>query len=53
MVRKSGGTKQPFDRTKIEAGVLSAAKGRPVSLADAPPLGGGIEKGQGGQGGET
>jgi len=53
VVRKSDGTKQPFDRTKIEAGVLSAAKGRPVSLADATALAVAIEEGLAGQGGET
>ena len=35
VVIKSDDTRQPFDRSKIEAGVLAAAKGRPLSAADA------------------
>ena len=53
VVCKSDGTKQPFDRTKIEAGVLSAAKGRPVSPTDAAALAVAIEEGLAGKGGET
>lgn len=53
VVRKSSGTKQPFDRAKIEAGVLSAAKGRPVTAADASALAASVEEGLAGQGGET
>ena len=32
VVVKSNGTRQPFDRSKIVAGVAAAGKGRPVSL---------------------
>lgn len=32
VVVKSNGTRQPFDRQKIVAGVAAAGKGRPVSL---------------------
>jgi transcriptional repressor NrdR len=32
MVVKRSGDRVPFDRAKIEAGVVSAAKGRPVTL---------------------
>ena len=53
VVRKSSGTKQPFDRAKIEAGVLSAAKGRPVTAADASALAASVEECLVGQGGET
>ncbi len=53
VVCKSDGTKQPFDRAKIEAGVLSAAKGRPVSPGDAAALAAAVEEGLSGQGGET
>lgn len=31
MVIKSNGSRQPFDRTKIVAGVAAAGKGRPVT----------------------
>ena len=33
MVIKAGGGRQPFDRTKIIAGVSAASKGRPVTRA--------------------
>ena len=44
VVIKSDGTTQPFERSKIEAGVLSAAKGRPVSAADAGVLAAAVEE---------
>jgi transcriptional repressor NrdR len=31
VVIKSGGTREPFDRSKIVAGITAAAKGRPVT----------------------
>lgn len=44
VVIKSDGTTQPFERSKIEAGVLSAAKGRPVSAAGAGVLAAAVEE---------
>lgn len=32
VVIKRSGDREPFDRSKIEAGIVSAAKGRPITL---------------------
>ncbi|MEZ5373971.1 MAG: transcriptional regulator NrdR [Microthrixaceae bacterium] len=53
VVAKSDGTTQPLDRSKIEAGVLSAAKGRPVGPEDAAGLAASVEEALAGRGGET
>jgi transcriptional repressor NrdR len=44
LVVKSGGQREPFDRTKIIAGVAAACKGRPVSPEQIDQLGEGIEE---------
>ena len=38
VVVKSHGARQPFDRTKVIAGVAAASQGRPVSAADVDAL---------------
>lgn len=43
LVVKSSGDRVPFDRTKIESGVSSAAKGRPVSADQVAALAAEIE----------
>lgn len=53
VVIKSDGSARPFDRSKIEAGVLSAAKGRPVDADDAASLAASVEEALSGRGAET
>jgi transcriptional repressor NrdR len=43
VVVKRSGDRQPFDRTKIVAGVHAAAKGRPVSAAELEALAADVE----------
>jgi transcriptional repressor NrdR len=45
VVVKRSGQREPFDRSKIIAGVAAAAKNRPVSAADMEGLAGDIEEG--------
>lgn len=42
-VRKRDGRTAPFERAKVEAGVLSACKGRPVTVADIASLAAKVE----------
>jgi transcriptional repressor NrdR len=44
MVTKRSGDRVPFDRTKIIAGVVSAAKNRPVGGAEAEQLAADVEE---------
>ncbi len=44
LVIKNDGTRQPFDRAKIEAGVIKACEKRPVSAADIESLVSSVEK---------
>ncbi|MBR2967589.1 MAG: transcriptional repressor NrdR [Clostridia bacterium] len=44
LVVKNDGTRQPFDRTKIQAGVMKACEKRPVSASDIEELVSSIEK---------
>ena len=44
MVVKTKGGRQPFDRTKIVAGVLAAAKGRPIDDVAANTLADSVEE---------
>ena len=44
LVVKNDGTRQPFDRAKIEAGVIKACEKRPVSAADIEKLVSSVEK---------
>lgn len=43
LVVKSNGTREPFDRTKLIAGVSAACKGRPVTAEQIEQLGESIE----------
>lgn len=43
-VRKRDGRSVPFERSKVEAGVLSACKGRPVTIADIASLAARVEE---------
>ena len=43
MVRKRDGRRDPFDRCKIEVGVRSACKGRPVDEASITALSASVE----------
>lgn len=43
MVLKRDGRSVPFDRSKVEAGVLAACKGRPVTVADVASLAAHVE----------
>lgn len=43
VVVKRSGDRTPFDRTKIEAGVQAAAKGRPISDDQVTALAGAVE----------
>ena len=45
MVVKRSGEREPFDRSKLVAGVLAAAKGRPVSIDQLEGLAGEVEEG--------
>ena len=44
LVIKNDGTRQPFDRAKIEAGVIRACEKRPVSASDINALVSSVEK---------
>lgn len=44
LVIKNDGTRQPFDRAKIEAGVIKACEKRPVSASDIEALVSSVEK---------
>lgn len=44
VVVKRSGEREPFDRTKVIAGVLAAAKNRPVDVADAERLAADVEE---------
>ncbi len=44
LVVKNDGTRQPFDRAKIEAGVIKACEKRPVSASDIENLVSSVEK---------
>lgn len=44
LVIKNDGTRQPFDRAKIEAGVIKACEKRPVSVTDIEALVSSVEK---------
>lgn len=44
LVVKNDGTRQPFDRAKIEAGVMKACEKRPVSASDIEALVSSVEK---------
>lgn len=44
LVIKNDGTRQPFDRAKIEAGVIRACEKRPVSAAEIENLVSSVEK---------
>ncbi len=44
LVIKNDGTRQPFDRAKIEAGVIKACEKRPVSAAEIEALVSSVEK---------
>ncbi len=44
LVVKNDGTRQPFDRSKIEAGVIKACEKRPVSASDIEALVSSVEK---------
>lgn len=44
LVVKNDGTRQPFDRAKIEAGVIKACEKRPVSASDIEALVSSVEK---------
>jgi transcriptional repressor NrdR len=43
-VVKRSGDRVPFDRSKIEAGIQAAAKGRPVTTGEVAALAGDIEE---------
>jgi transcriptional repressor NrdR len=43
VVVKRSGDRAPFDRRKVEAGVVAAAKGRPVTLEEIADLAAGLE----------
>ncbi len=43
VVVKSGGQREPFDRTKLVAGVAAACKGRPVSIDEIVQLAEAVE----------
>jgi transcriptional repressor NrdR len=45
VVVKRSGQREPFDRAKIVAGVVAAAKNRPVSAADIDSLAADVEEG--------
>jgi transcriptional repressor NrdR len=45
VVVKRSGEREPFDRSKLVAGVLAAAKGRPVSIDQLEGLAGEVEEG--------
>lgn len=45
MVVKRSGEREPFDRSKLVAGMLAAAKGRPVSIDQLEGLAGEVEEG--------
>jgi transcriptional repressor NrdR len=45
VVVKRSGQREPFDRTKVVAGVVAAAKNRPVTAGDAAALAADIEEG--------
>lgn len=53
MVVKSDGTREPFDRSKIVAGVTAASKGRPVTAEQIDQLAETIEEYARLQGGEV
>jgi transcriptional repressor NrdR len=44
VVVKRSGQREPFDRTKVVAGIVAAAKNRPVSAADAANLAADVEE---------
>ncbi len=44
IVEKRSGVREPFDRTKIVAGIQAAAKNRPVSLEQAEAVGAEVEE---------
>ena len=44
MVVKTDGAREPFDRSKIVAGVSAASKGRPVTAEQIDQLGDAIEE---------
>ena len=44
LVIKNDGTRQPFDREKIESGVIKACEKRPVSVSDIEALVSSVEK---------
>ena len=44
LVIKNDGTRQPFNREKIEAGVIKACEKRPVSMGDIENLVSSVEK---------
>ena len=44
LVVKNDGTRQPFDRAKIEAGVIRACEKRPVSVGEIEALVSSVEK---------
>lgn len=44
LVIKNDGTRQPFDRAKIEAGVIKACEKRPVSASEIEALVSSVEK---------
>ena len=44
LVVKNDGTRQPFDRAKIEAGVIRASEKRPVSVGEIEALVSSVEK---------
>src|ERR1700733_4342181 len=44
VVVKRSGQREPFDRSKIVAGMVAAAKNRPVSAADLERLAGDVEE---------
>lgn len=52
VVRKSSGEAEPFDRDKLVAGVVAAAKNRPVTTEQIEALATGVEDGLRRRGGE-
>lgn len=44
VVVKTRGGREPFDRTKVVAGVMAAAKGRPITADDASALAESVEE---------
>jgi transcriptional repressor NrdR len=53
IVVKTSGDREPFDRDKLVAGVVAAAKNRPVTTAQIDALATEVEEGLRGRGGEV